>query len=240
MKKVLVFDIWADYAHFKKYFTTMSPLSFSVPPRTVLSGIIGAIAGIDKETNPEIFSKEISLLTLQINKPVKKIKITSNNIKATSLKHLYRYENHKPTNYEFLKNYCLRIFFSHQDSELYNKVKDCLVNHKSFYTPCLGISACLADFSFIGEYEYVTKTDDNFIFFNSLVPVDLIAEIDFQNDNEMQKSVLPNVMKNNREVTEYREFLYDVLAKPIKIKLKENTSYKTININQQAVNFLEM
>ena len=51
MKKVLVFDIWSEYGHFKKPYTTTSPLTFSIPSRTALTGIIGAILGIEKGMN---------------------------------------------------------------------------------------------------------------------------------------------------------------------------------------------
>ncbi|MFB3896899.1 MAG: CRISPR-associated protein Cas5, partial [bacterium] len=30
--KILVFDIWGDLGHFRKFYTTTSPLSFSFPP----------------------------------------------------------------------------------------------------------------------------------------------------------------------------------------------------------------
>ena len=43
--KCLVFDIKGDYGHFKKYYTTSSPLTFSIPPRTTVSGMIGALIG---------------------------------------------------------------------------------------------------------------------------------------------------------------------------------------------------
>ena len=46
--KCLVFDIKGDYGHFKKYYTTSSPLTFSIP-RTTVSGMIGALIGLDKE-----------------------------------------------------------------------------------------------------------------------------------------------------------------------------------------------
>ena len=52
-EKILCFELFGDYAQFRKFFTNMSPLSFSIPPRTVLSGIVGAILGIDKQVNPE-------------------------------------------------------------------------------------------------------------------------------------------------------------------------------------------
>lgn len=51
MDKMLVFDVWGDYAHFRRFYTTTSPLSFPIPPRTALCGLIGAIIGLEKEGN---------------------------------------------------------------------------------------------------------------------------------------------------------------------------------------------
>ena len=57
MSKIIIFDIWGDYAHFKKPYTTTSPLTYSIPSRTALTGIIGAIMGIRKDKNNETDKK---------------------------------------------------------------------------------------------------------------------------------------------------------------------------------------
>ena len=49
--KILVFDIWGEYAHFKKIYATTSALSYVVPPKTSIYGYIGAILGLEKEDN---------------------------------------------------------------------------------------------------------------------------------------------------------------------------------------------
>ncbi|MCB5262649.1 MAG: CRISPR-associated protein Cas5, partial [Candidatus Cloacimonetes bacterium] len=99
--KILCFELFGDYAQFRKFFTNMSPLSFSIPPRTVLTGIIGAILGIDKLKNPETFSGQNSFIALRLMSPVKKTKIAHNYLKTSSLKQVYDFAEHKPTNVEF-------------------------------------------------------------------------------------------------------------------------------------------
>ena len=47
--KTLVFDIWADIGHFRKYYTTSSPLTFSFPSPPTIAGMLGAIIGSSKE-----------------------------------------------------------------------------------------------------------------------------------------------------------------------------------------------
>jgi len=54
--KVLVFDLFGDFAHFRKYYTTTSPLTFSFPPPPTIAGILGAIYGASKEEYLDIFS----------------------------------------------------------------------------------------------------------------------------------------------------------------------------------------
>jgi len=45
--KVLVFDVSSDYAHFRQPYSTTSSLTYAIPPRTAIFGLIGAILGID-------------------------------------------------------------------------------------------------------------------------------------------------------------------------------------------------
>ena len=52
--KVIVFDIWAPYAYFRKPYTTTTALTFNFIPRSAIEGIIGAILGISYD---DIFSK---------------------------------------------------------------------------------------------------------------------------------------------------------------------------------------
>jgi CRISPR-associated Cas5-like protein len=49
MTRVLVFEVWGEYGHFRKHYTTTSPLTFSIPSRTALTGLLGAIIGLSKE-----------------------------------------------------------------------------------------------------------------------------------------------------------------------------------------------
>ncbi|WP_231717005.1 CRISPR-associated protein Cas5 [Desulfosarcina ovata] len=54
MTRVLAFKLWGDYGHFRKYYTTTSPLTFEFPPPTSVVGIVSAIIGLDKEQYPAL------------------------------------------------------------------------------------------------------------------------------------------------------------------------------------------
>jgi len=69
----LVFDISASYGHFKKPYTTTSPLTYSIPTRTAVSGIIAAVLGFGKEDYQEHFTKPQAKIAIGIRNPVKKL-----------------------------------------------------------------------------------------------------------------------------------------------------------------------
>lgn len=228
--KLLIFDIFADYGFVKKNYTTMSPLTFSILPRTVISGIIGAIVGNDKESNPEYFL-EGSFISQKVVNEIKKVCLPQNLLKTTSKKHFYNFEEHKPTNIELLKDLKYRIYFSHSDSAFYDKVKEFLSSHCSFYTVSIGSAQYLADYRYAGEYEAELVSDDAFISIDSVVGKEAVKAINFD-DCEIFTDLLPNRMKNSREVVEYREFLFDRRGEPLKVKLGD---YYRVENGEQIV-----
>ena len=76
--KVLFFDIWGDYGHFRKFYTTTSPLTFSFPPPSTIAGILGAIYGATKDEYLKIFSSDRCKTALKIISPVKKVRMVIN------------------------------------------------------------------------------------------------------------------------------------------------------------------
>lgn len=53
--EVIIFDIMGRNAHFRKFYTNSSSLSYLVPPRTVIAGLIAGLLGLPSErfTNDE-------------------------------------------------------------------------------------------------------------------------------------------------------------------------------------------
>jgi len=80
-RKLLVFDISGEYGHFRKFNTTSSPLTYSIPTHTALAGILGAIIGIEREVSAnvfpdgvipvnEVFSRDKAKFAIQILNPI--------------------------------------------------------------------------------------------------------------------------------------------------------------------------
>jgi CRISPR-associated protein Cas5h len=76
--KILVFDIFAPYGHFKIPYTITSPLTFPVPSKTSVYGILGAIMGLDKKSYLTHFQNNDCLIGISVKNPVKKTHIAEN------------------------------------------------------------------------------------------------------------------------------------------------------------------
>jgi len=225
MNKVLVFDVWGEYAHFRKYYTTTSPLSYSIPPRTAVTGFIGAILGLKKEEYLRHFTKKQAFITVGLLNPVKKVRISENLINTKDGYFIpFRKTGHQPRTqirFEFIKDPKYRLYFYHTDDGLYARTKNLLADHKSIYTPYLGISEHIANFEFIGEMNIQKKILEDFVEVDSVIPEDPANKIEFEANMEYFSETMPIEMDFDRTVVEYRNIMFERNGQRIKAKLKE-------------------
>ncbi|HDP68917.1 MAG TPA: type I-B CRISPR-associated protein Cas5 [Candidatus Marinimicrobia bacterium] len=223
MNKIIVFKLWGDYAHFKKFYTTTSPLTFEFPPPPTLFGIISAIIGLDKTEyldhfqNPDDFK-----LAVRIINPIKKVRWTENLIDTKQ--HFWRIKNRTQIRTEFLKDPSYLIYFSHNDFSIYEPLKANLQKHQSVYSVCLGLSELLANFEYIAETEVKTMSSSGEINLITVLPESYLVDemsISFEGNREIFKVNYPILMQNNRVVNRREDILFERNGKPIGCKLKQ-------------------
>jgi len=220
-ERVLVFDVWGDYAHFRKNYSTTSPLTYSFPPRTALSGLIGAISGLDKTDYFRKFQRDNADIGCKILNPVKKVRIGENLIDTKTAIKMHGIKNRSQIRFEFVKDAKYRIYFSHSDDILYKRILNLLLNHQSVYTPCLGLSQLICNFRFVGEFDINKSEGDDIQEIDSVLPGNSIIEPEFEDGKEYFSEVMPCEMGEAREVTDYREILFERNGMRIKAKMKE-------------------
>lgn len=218
MDKVLVFDIWGDYAHFRKIETTTSPLTYSFPTRTALSGLIAAMIGLKKDSYYSIFDMQNAWLAVGITSPIKKTRININLIKTDDGFYLWDINGtpRSPTPFEFIKDPHYRIYCWLKDFNHYSVLKKFLENHMCIYTPYFGISELIADFKFIGE-ESVSYLDVNGkVDINSVIRKDK-AKVEVEIGKRYAVENIPLVMDENRRVLKYEQVLFETTGKSMRI-----------------------
>jgi len=230
IERILVFSVFGDYAHFRRSYTTTSPLTYMIPPRTALCGLIGAILGLSKDNNEYLthFTLDQAKIGLRILGPTKKIRMAENLIHTKHAKGIGMnlITERFPTNFEFLKDPKYKIYFWHKDKKLYEDLKNNLLEHKSVYTPCFGLSENIANFEYIGEFDVLPKEEhDEFLQIHSVIPMTKVLEkdgINFRIEKREYFPVdLPVEMSQERVVTKYSRILLERNGNPIEAKIIE-------------------
>ena len=225
--KVLVFDIYGDLAHFRKFYTTSSPLTFPFPPPSTIKGMLGAIIGVDKKDYLRVFSGDHCKIGLQILRPVKKIRLGLNHINT---KQNYwiptkrgSHEARTQIRTEFVKDPGYRLYVSHQDQAIFEDLVRKVKNHEAVFTPSLGLSELLADF----QYQEVLEVEERKEGETSLVTVIPLSyleglRINFEEGKKYFKERIPLRMNEERVVEEYQEVIFESEGKPIRAETQKS------------------
>ncbi|MHA1798318.1 MAG: type I-B CRISPR-associated protein Cas5b [Candidatus Helarchaeota archaeon] len=217
----IVFEILGDYGYFKRFYTTSSPLTFDFPPKTALTGMIGAIIGLSYEQRYELFNTKIALEVLHAKKkrmfgtnwlntkwrgkdPSESMKKWLEYLNLKPSKDIYpflglEWKGHSPhtqANLEILLEPCYRIYYSCENiyaRELHSMLKD----HKRYYPLYLGNSEFIGDYKFIGIYpqEKIENSRLEFIKINSIIPSTVFNNndtTDVYKINSYQKLIITN------------------------------------------------
>jgi CRISPR-associated protein Cas5h len=223
MNQILAFKLWGDFGHFKKYYTTTSPLTFEFPSPPTLIGIVSAIIGLDKNEYLNYFKDPDKYnISLIVNAPIKKVRWTENLIDTKQ--HFFNIKNRTQIRTEFLKNPSYVVYFYHDDEFVYKQLKEHLQSHTSVYTISLGLSELLANFDYLGEFSIKPVSVKNWVELDSVLPMSKLDEdpsVDFHVDSEIFKVNYPVHMRPDRFVDIREDILFERNGKTINCRLKQ-------------------
>lgn len=222
-KKVLVFDVWGDFAHFRRIETTTSPLTYPFPTGTNISGLVAAIVGLERDSYYEKFSRSDFTFGIRLLNPVKKTRI---NLTFINTSHGYclwdiMRKGFPPRTLiplELVRNPKYRIFLQLESSlaDIQEKLRKCLKEHETVFTPYLGITELISNFEFIGEFESKLSKVEGEEDIHSILRIDN-AGIVPEEGKRYGRETVPLYMDGSRRVLEYGEVIYEFNGRSIKI-----------------------
>lgn len=244
-EKVLGIRVSGDLAHFRKVHISTDVRTYTTPPRTTVSGLLGAIAGLPRKGETrysKVFEPDSSKIFL---KPELKIsrKVTENKnvmYKQNINKNMIRMKNKgsKPMNvakidefpdelvrnqirFEFIMNPSYKIFFNTSNTKIYKKLRK-LIGEKgeradSIYTPSLGLSELLCTVESLGEKDIEKcKTDvAEGVVDMSNNPIKSSTDLDYIRERKQR-----HLDSNDRVVSEYGDYIVERNKKPVKLSEK--------------------
>ncbi len=218
--KALVFDIYGDFGHFKKFYTTSSPLTFSFPPPPTVRGILGAIVGVDKNEYLNVFSHKECKLAIRILSPVKKIRMGINHINTKGNYWIPvkkgTHEARTQIRTEFLKNPAYRIYVCHKVQSIFDRLVENVKAHKTVYTVSMGLSELLGDFKYVGLWEVAERSNGEGEI-ATVIPMNVVEKlgIRFEEGKKYFKEKVSVEMTQERVVERYEDVIFEAEGKPI-------------------------
>lgn len=229
-QKVLVFDIMGPMAHFRKYYTNSSSLSYMVPPRTVVIGLIAGILGFPSEKHTgskkdiyyEKFNYDNCFVAVSNKTKIRKIMQTVNYLKITRINQVNGSGGGTQIPLEILlsernQEVIYRVYFSHRNKSIYDALKNRLKDHMFVYPPYLGLTEFLASIKYIGEGNLEKNLKEEL----EIASVCKIKEIELDfTDRKLQyiTEKMPTSFLNDRTPLEPAEYVSEINGGCIKIK----------------------
>ncbi|ALA70689.1 CRISPR-associated protein Cas5 [Geobacillus stearothermophilus 10] len=219
---VLVFDIRADFGHFRQLYSTSSPLTHSFIPPTAFFGLLSAITGVGKEENEylRVFNHKTTNMAIRLMGPVRKTRVGINyvNTKGNIWVPKQRREGARTQiRVEFLRFPHFRCYVSMNDHERFSYLIDLVRQHKSVYTPCLGLSECLADVQFVAmeDFRFVQGAERKTVSICSVLPRKDVQVLEVEEGKEYRKERVAWEMDPERVVSRYEEVIFEAAGRPI-------------------------
>ena len=217
---VVGFEVWADFGHFSHPATVYSSLTYPVPPKTTVMGMLGAIAGLD-----EYLGLNAMRYSVVVERLEGKRQFCFNGIKD-ALKELdpkkgggFR-KGRKQFYRELLIDPHYRIYCDLGDveGELRSTVVAALQREVACYPLYMGINFCLANYRFLGEFSPKPQQKEE-VWIDSIVPLtyDFVIEPGKQyTDVRMARSV-----SEGRLFGDFTDYLVETTGQPILCKNAE-------------------
>lgn len=220
--RTLVFDIWGPYAHFRKPYAPMSPVSFPFPPPPTVLGMAGAILGLGKEEYHETLNWQNVRVGVALRAPVQVFRAAINLLNTKDGTDKFFRPKAGAANlriqipYEFLKEPAFRIYLAGLPEAIADRLARTLEAGQTAYTPCLGLAQCLAEVAWIGEGQAMVLPEQSGDT-SCAVPLGSSVQIHYEPGRRYQRLQIPAVMDGQRLVHRYQEVVIAEDARPIQV-----------------------
>jgi len=244
--EILQFDISGKFAHFRKYYANNTALSYSIPPRTAIMGMLAAILGRSRDSYYQELSSKNIRIGIALKVPVKKnfhrlnlLSIKSLGDMSKSFESDFRKMsgNSIQTPFEIVTGLDLqksevryRIFIScfEEGMNIFTQLKDNLASQGHVYPVTLGVAnfnAFITNYKFFAQQNIIEKkAAGEVIAFNSAVDSEKISELQFDKEEfEMsfvEEELLTADFKadGDREVSKMNRVLFTSNDIPLKVR----------------------
>ncbi len=231
IERLLIFDLVGTFAHFRKYDTNSSSLSYTFPPRTVITGIIAAMLGKDRDSYYTLFSSDRCKLAISVLSPVRKQIHTVNYLFVKNASDFNGSNKNRHTQvpieivFPISDEIRYRIYFYHDDENLMGELEK-RVEHP-VYPIYFGISEFISKGYFLGYGSVSEIVPTNEVPIHSVLNLNYVKErglviMDSNGPMRYISETMPFEFNENRNLKSVAKFVYEQTHKPVIAHLKSH------------------
>jgi len=254
--EIISLDIGGKMAHFRKYYANNTALSYTIPPRTTVMGMLAAILGRERDDYYEELASEKLRVGIRVMTPLKK---SFHRLNFLSIKNSDDFSGKGgsiQTPFEIVTGFNLvtdwvtyRLFLSctAEGNSIFDEIKSVLWERKQVYNLTMGtanFTASVLNTSIFKEVLPIESRD--WISINSAVVSDTVTQLNFEKDvtgttNFLEEELFPAdfISNQNREVRKMVRSIYSTRNLPFEVKLKIPFYALSNEIEVQNIVFLE-
>jgi CRISPR-associated protein Cas5h len=255
--EILSFDISGKFAHFRKFFANNTALSYSIPPRTTVIGILAGIMGYEKEQYHEALSTDNLRHGIKVMAPLKK---TFQRLNFLSIKGPNDFRGRGgriQTPFEVVTgpdirkdevSYRTYLAPGNNGSSAFDAIKQRLLEEASVFNPTLGTANFHARIHNIRHFQrdqiQAKSCDNQWIKLSSSANVEDVQELAFEKGDQkkynfVEEELLPAdfVADGSRELGKMNRLLFTTDNIPLSIRftgtyyeIEENQDVETIQL----------
>lgn len=232
---LIILELQGKFAHFRKYYGNNTALSYALPPRTTIMGLLAALLGRERDTYYEEMSSGRLRIGIGIADPIKKSFHRLNNLMIKGDRDFRGRLGPVQTPYEMVMPLDLRqglvryrVFLSaHDDGQsLLDEIASCLEHKRHIYNLTLGAAFCHAQISHSKRHEAgawsTQQAKGELLSLCSAVPIHLVERlVPTAHDVTIEEELLPAdfVGNGNRTLKALNKVLFTTSGHPIELHL---------------------
>lgn len=234
--EILSLDIEGKFAHFRKFHGNNTAMSYSIPPRTTIIGILAAILGEPKDSYYESFRHENLKIGIRVLSDLKKSFHRLNYLKITGTGDFGGKNGRIQTPFEVVTSHDLksgmvtyRFYISAGANDtIYQSLKKSLTNSERRFNLSFGVAGFSAFISKVQVHEGSKQSgNSDWLLMHSACNSNEVEEIDFPDDaefrfNHVEEELLPADFiggEKGRELFRMNRVLFATKNFPIRVIL---------------------
>lgn len=255
--EVLQIDVGGKLAHFRKYYANNTAMSFSIPPRTTLMGMLAGMLGCPRDSYYEELASERIRIGVRVMTPIKKTFHRLNMLKIVGKGDFDGSNGRIQTPFEIVSGlsisrdtlvYRLYVACHEPGNETFQALKQAVLEREFQYALTFGtanFTASLLSATLITDVQLTDSADLTLM--HSAMPSEAVDQLDFDRQRtedtlqSIEEELLPGDFVGNfdRELRRMDRVLFSTTASGIRVRLNKPYYVLTQATETQHILFME-